>query len=282
MWQKINNFVQKHTVLSVFLLLVLLLLLTTAGGLSIIAGDIVEETVGMPIFIVYQLALSIICIFLMRKLHVLNENDFKFINIGNGFLLSWVMLLLAAVQFVSGLSSPPEGGFLKPTPFYLITVILYPFIVSGLFEEVLFRGLVLKILLKKTGGTKNGIIGAFVISATLFGIVHSVNLFWEAPLTVFSSVVFATGGGFFLGAIYLRTKTLIAPILLHGLFNLSSMIWWAFTPNGPTSTSETTLADFLVTFLIAVLPLVIASFVLLRKVDPEGIAENGNGVYLYN
>ena len=273
MWQKINDFVRKRTVLSSFLLLVIFLLLTAVAGLLFITGDIVKEAIGMQIFIVSQFALSAICIFLMKKLQVLGENDFKFINLGKGALLSWAMLLLAAVMFVSGLISPPEGGFLTPTPLYLITVILYPFIVSGLFEEVLFRGLVLKMLLKKMGDTKKGIIGAFVISAAIFGIVHSVNLIWEEPFTVFSTVVFATAGGFFLGAIYLRTKTLIVPILLHGLFNLSSMIWWAFTPDGPTSTSETTLADFMVTFLIAVLPLVIASYVLLRKVEPQVIAE---------
>ena len=273
MWQKINNFVQKHTIISVFLLLVIFLLLTMVTGLLFITGDIVEEAIGMQILIVSQFALSLICIFLMKKLQVLDEDDFKFINIGKGFLLSWVMLLLAAVQFISGLLSPPEGGFLTPTPLYLVTVILYPFIASGLFEEVLFRGLVLKMLLKKTGDTKKGIISAFVISAALFGVAHSVNLLWEHPLAVFSTIVFATGGGFFLGAIYLRTKTLFAPILLHGLFNLSGMIWWAFTPDGPTTTSPTTLADFLVTFLIAVLPLAIASYVLLRKVEPKEIAE---------
>ena len=197
MWQKINNFVRMHTVLSVLLLMVLFILLTTAVGLPILIGGIVEETIGMPIYIAYQLVLSVICIFLMKKLQVLDDNDFKFINIGKGFLLSWVIFLLAAVQFVLGLTSPPESGFLTPTPLYLITVILYPFIVSGLFEEVLFRGLVLKILLRKTGGTKKGIIGAFIISAALFGVVHSVHLFWDAPLGVFSSIVFATAGGFF-------------------------------------------------------------------------------------
>ena len=278
MWQKINKFARKHTVLSVFLLMVLFISLVTPGGMTLITNPNMEEAIGMPLFIVFSLVLSALGIFIMKKLQVLGEDDFKFINLGKGALLSWVMLLLAAVMFVSDLFSPPEGGFLTPTPFYLITVILYPFIVSGLFEEVLFRGLVLKILLKKTGSTKKGIINAFVISAVLFGAVHSVHLLWEAPLAVFSSVVFATGGGFFLGAIYLRTKTLIVPILIHGLFNLSSMIWWAFTPDGPASTSETTLADFIVTFLIAVLPLVITSFVLLRKVEPEEFSKNDSGV----
>ena len=165
-------------------------------------------------------------------------------------------------------TSPPEGGFLTPEPLYPIIVILYPFIVSALFEEVVFRGLVLKMLLRKMGGTKKGIVIAFITSATLFGIVHSVHLFWDTPFSVFSSVIFAAAGGFFLGAIYLRTKTLVAPILLHALFNLASMVFLAFTPNTLTTPVEETLADFLVVFFVGIVPLTIAAFVMLRKVEP--------------
>ena len=54
MWKKINNFVRTHTILSVFLLLVIFLLLTMVTGLMFITGDIVEEAMGMQIFIVSQ------------------------------------------------------------------------------------------------------------------------------------------------------------------------------------------------------------------------------------
>ena len=67
MWQKINDFVQRHTVFSVFLLLVIFLLLTMVAGLQIIAGNKVEDAIGMPIFIVYQFVMSVICIFLMKN-----------------------------------------------------------------------------------------------------------------------------------------------------------------------------------------------------------------------
>ena len=280
MWQKINDFVHANTVFSALLFTVFFLLLTTAVGLPVVSGGIVVEAIGMPIFIAYQLALSLTGIWFMRKLHLLDADDFRFRNIGKGFLLGWVVLLLTILNFVLNFTSPPEGGFLAPAPLFLLTVILYPFIVSGLFEEVVFRGIVLKMLLRKMGGTKKGIISTFIISAALFGIVHCVHLFWVAPLTVFSDVILATAGGMFLGAIYLRTKTLIAPILLHGLFNLSSMIWWAFTSNGPVSAVETTLADVVTIILIGVIPLIIAAFVLLGKVKPEEQPEEVAGAFL--
>ena len=254
---------------SAFLLTAIFILLTTAVGLPLIRGGIVDKTIGMPIYIAYQIVLAAIGIYLMKKLQLLDPGDFSFKNAGKGFALGWVMLLLAALLFVSGLTSPPSGGFITPDPLFLIIVILYPFIVSGLFEEVVFRGIVLKILLKKMGGTKKGIINALIVSALFFAVVHSVHLLWDTPLTVFSDVVIAAAGGIFFGAIYLRAKTLIAPILLHGFFNLfASMIWWAFTAKGPESVAETT-PDDLAAVGIAVLPLLIAAFVLLRKVRPE-------------
>ena len=70
-----------------------------------------------------------------------------------------------------------------------------------------------------------------------------------------------------MGAVCLRTKTLVAPILLHGLLNLSGGIFDAFTSPEYTI-PEATLDNVIIITLIAALPLVIAAFVLLRKVKP--------------
>ena len=71
----------------------------------------------------------------------------------------------------------------------------------------------------------------------------------------------------------MRTKTLIAPILLHGLLNLSGGIFAAFTSSEYTI-SQAKLDDVIVIALTEAFPLIIATFVLLRKVKPEDIAEN--------
>ena len=44
----------------------------------------------------------------------------------------------------------------------------------GLFEEVLFRGVVLGGLLRKMGGTQKGLIDAAVISSLIFGFLHII------------------------------------------------------------------------------------------------------------
>ena len=255
--------------LSAFLLAVFFLLLTSAVAVPLLLKGRVEPTIGLPLYIVWQLLLSALGILFIKKLQVAEVADFRFKNIGQGFLLGWVALLLAVIMLAVNITSPPQGGFLSPQPLYLLTVIIYPFIVSGLFEEVVFRGLVLKILLRKMGRTKKGIANAIIISAGIFAVGHGLHLLWQPPLTVLSDLIFPLAGGMFLAAIYLRIKTLIVPILLHGLLNLAGMISWAFTSLGPVSPAETTLADIITITLIGALPLIIATFVLLRKVEPS-------------
>jgi len=268
MWQKINRFVRASTVLSAFLFSVLFLLLSVAVGLPTMQGGM-ERKIGMPILTVYQIVLAIIGILLMRKLKLLDKNDFKFKNIGKGLLLGWIVFVLSAVMVLFSFLNRSEY-FIKPDPLFLLTVILFP-LSTGLLEEVIFRGIVLKILLRKTGSTKKGIISAFIISAALFAVVHLIHLIWKNPIDVTGDLLFAIAGGMFLGAVYLRTKTLIVPILLHWLMNLSGGIFDAFTSLEYT-VPEATLDNVIIITLIAALPLVIAAFVLLRKVKLEETA----------
>ena len=118
----------------------------------------------------------------------------------------------------------------------------------------------------KMGGTERGMVGAFITSAVLFAVVHTVHMIFTDPVVVAGDLVFALSGGMFLGAIYLRTKTLVAPILLHWLLNLAAGIFAAFT--GPGYTSAGTPLDNLMTSAVVALPLIIAAFVMLRKVKP--------------
>ena len=270
MWRKINNFVRMNAILTAFLLTAFFMLLSTAVGLPTMQGGM-ERNIGMPIMTVYQLILAAIGILFMRKLQVLDEGDFKFKSIGKGLLLGWIVFVLMAIMVFTSFVNLSEY-FIKPEPLFLLTVILFPFS-TGLLEEVVFRGLVLKVLLRKTGGTKKGIIKAFIISAVFFGVVHSIHLFWTTPLDVLFSVTFAMAGGMLLGAVYLRTKTLIVPILLHSLLNLSGGIFDAFTSSEYTAT-QITLADVILFTLIGTLPIIITALVLLRKVKPGGIGEN--------
>lgn len=78
------------------------------------------------------------------------------------------------------------------------------------FEELLFRGLVFR-LLEEAGGS----VVALVLSAALFGAIHATN----PHATAVATVAIALEAGVLLGAAYLRTRALWLPIGLHFAWN---------------------------------------------------------------
>jgi uncharacterized protein len=87
---------------------------------------------------------------------------------------------------------------------------------SVLFEELIFRGVLLYMLLKKLGNTK-----AIIISAAAFGIYHwfSHELFWNAKAMAVEFIV--TGAmGLLLAYAYSKTYSLYIPVAIHIGWNI--------------------------------------------------------------
>ena len=105
-------------------------------------------------------------------------------------------------------------------------ILLYACIQTGLSEEVLFRGFLLKRISNKLGF----IIGN-ITQAVLFGLVHGVLLFNAASITiVILLVVFTAGVGWLMG--YLNEKMADGSIVLswciHSLTNILTALLFLF------------------------------------------------------
>lgn len=90
----------------------------------------------------------------------------------------------------------------------------------GLLEELIFRGLLFEGMRKQTPHA------AVIVSSITFGIGHIVNLVNGSGADLLSNllqVVYATAAGFMFVMIYLKTKSLIGCILIHGSFNALSV-----------------------------------------------------------
>lgn len=92
----------------------------------------------------------------------------------------------------------------------------------GTFEEGVFRGILLNGLLARMGGTHGGMIGAAVVSALAFGVVHVCEELLDASgMTAlmwgqfFGKIVTVGMLGFLFAAIYMRTRNLWTVIALH-------------------------------------------------------------------
>ncbi len=104
----------------------------------------------------------------------------------------WKKLFDMLNQSLSEVFNHPVAGFLMVA------------VAAPILEETLFRGIILKALLKKYRPFK-----AILISAVAFGIFH-LNP-WQ--------FLYATTLGLFLGYVYWKTRSLFYPIVIHMLLN---------------------------------------------------------------
>ncbi|WEV51373.1 CPBP family intramembrane metalloprotease [Lactobacillus sp. ESL0731] len=85
----------------------------------------------------------------------------------------------------------------------------------AIFEEIWFRGIILSALVRRLSQRKFGVFFALLISAIIFGCGHIIGNNQPTLLDLIVQVVNATGFGFLVGALYLRSKNLFLPMMLH-------------------------------------------------------------------
>lgn len=90
-------------------------------------------------------------------------------------------------------------------------------IVTGIAEEIVYRGMVLKYLKRVIHPT-----AAIIMSAVVFGIAHSSIL----------SMIYATVVGLVLGALYVKFDSLVPSIICHVFFNMTSSLLAQMSESG--------------------------------------------------
>ena len=100
---------------------------------------------------------------------------------------------------------------------------LMVFLCVGVGEEVLFRGIIFRMIDRRWG-----LWAALVVSALIFGFVHIMN----QNATVWSSVAIAVEAGLLLGAAYKWSGTLWMPIGIHWAWNFFQGPVFGFSVSG--------------------------------------------------
>lgn len=126
------------------------------------------------------------------------------------FYIPLIILLTANLWFgVSINLSPLE------TVLYILSMLCV-----GFLEEMIFRGLLFNAM------AESGIRSAIIVSSVTFGIGHIVNLINGSGAELLPNilqVIYAIAIGFAFVMIYYKTKSLIACIVIHGVFNSLSV-----------------------------------------------------------
>jgi len=184
---------------------------------------------------------------------------------GRGWM--WIFVVLAIIPIVLRFAGIDYDSYGVPV---VVTMLLIGLLI-GFTEELLYRGIVIKIL--RDGGHRE--ISVAVISSLLFALSHSVNLLSGQPLlTVALTVVFTFGFGMVMYLVLRVTGNIVWPMLIHALTDPTTFLasGGVDTSTGAAHSQLLDLAGpFNIVFVIAAL---IALFLIRgavsRRFRPEG------------
>lgn len=185
----------------------------------------IENYIGSSMSIIFILtniitAVTILIIYRVRKKNI--KEELQFIKSNNLNMIIAIILGLSIWLFDSGvLSIIQEAGLLAEhfatmeetlspiTQGNMFIVIISVGIIGPFVEELIFRGLIYKTLIKKFS-----VLWTIIIQAILFGLFH-FNLIQSA---------YATLMGILLGYAVYKTKSIWPAVLMHIVNNLASSI----------------------------------------------------------
>lgn len=168
---------------------------------------------------------GIIPIFLLEILiikKVGNADALKNKKFWHGVYLGSVVLIFHTItSILSVISSLNDGCTFKPANEILLFV-AQMLIGAGVFEELLFRGIVLNIFDKYLGHKSPKAIWCTVcFSGIIFGLYHFMN--WvqgQALIPTLLQIVTTTGFGILFGSIYVRSRNLWSLAFIHGVYDI--------------------------------------------------------------
>lgn len=236
-----NSFSSKHPVIFGIILIVaafvvtgVLTALTTAVGFSTEGGTVIGRIVVAAVLILL--------------FHACFHWDKSF----SGIALAWPVLIVVAWNIVYHLM---EGaGFVAASA---IPGAILAGLAPGLFEEVIFRGIIIDRLL----ASGKGVWYSLIVSALLFALVHLTNIVGMSLANVLVQVAYSLVIGLFLGAVYLASDDIAAVILAHASTDISNQIF-------ATSPSVSSVV-MIVVFLAVLAVLAVYALMLARKTAAE-------------
>ena len=141
------------------------------------------------------------------------------------FTLGFLVFFTLGKTFYLWLSGWPKALDFDPNRFNVWSRILFRLVMPGLSEEILFRGLVIGILMIsiksfiKIG--KIEIPTAGIIAAVIFAIAHVGINFMPFQIVYYNvgQLIAAFVFGVFYSIIFVKTKSLLAPIIIHNVID---------------------------------------------------------------
>lgn len=205
------------------------LISTTSNLLSWLVpqGGMADTEYGFLTYLVlatFQAAGLILLLCLFKRKDVLTDRPAG--SFRKGVVLGAVLIVYAAYMLVSNLVSciRSQGTHLM-SPLFMAVYVAGIFLGAGIGEEFIFRGIFMNFIRSAAGnGTRKGLLTGMTVSSIFFGLVHLANLQDNPDVAgTIGQVIYAVGIGFYLAAIYARTKNIWFNVVLHFFVDIAAL-----------------------------------------------------------
>ncbi len=265
----LERFAFGRPVLFSFLVILVMCVLTELplDGLLPFLGD---QAARYVVISFEQFAAGLALVWLLHRLGLLRAAGFTAPRHWKQLWLGWPLLVVTLLNFETLIDGNLRIDTVRPELWLLCALVVLS---TGFFEEVLFRGLALRLMLQRWGRTRTGIYAAVIVSNLLFGPAHLLNLIQgRLPLLAcLTQVVYALFFGVIFAACVLRNRSIWPMMLVHAVFDFGGSLHELVPGGWPRGMTEIAAGDALVSVLVT-LPLFLYGLFILRKVQPEDVA----------
>ena len=135
------------------------------------------------------------------------------------YLIPCLLIAIDNFQFSSYFNGKMELIYTKPVEF----ILFFGYCMCiGLFEEIIFRGIIFSILAGYFSKDKKGFLKTYVVSSVIFGVAHLFNGFSLGTILQVGYTIL-TGGLF--AFCLIKTKNIFCCALVHGVYNFCGLLF---------------------------------------------------------
>lgn len=229
------------------------------------ASELLKVTIGHTLT-------GLVLVGLLAKLGMVEDARFTHPREWQAVWLVWPFLVFTLLNLDSLIS-----GYLKIDTSRPGLIILFVFLnlSIGFAEEIMVRGVVLNLLLRKWGRSRQDIYLSVLLSSLLFGGAHIFNLITGhlpplANLTQIGySIAFGIAFGIVFAACFLRNNSIWPVIIMHAAVDFAGGLRHISIGSGDQLPTANNTVEAALTSLIISLPLLLYGLFILQKVEPQ-------------
>lgn len=275
--KKLSKFSTRHPLIFSIIILLLAIAFTEIPLEPLLKNYMDIQTATYITIALEQGVCAVILVVLIKALGLLKSAGFTKPRDWSKVWLVWPIIVLTVLNGWSLFDGTIVIDSTKPM---LIILFILLNASVGFFEEILCRGMMLTVLLKKWGNTQKGIYLSVLISSFIFGLVHILNFIMGRSTLPFAltQMAYAMFFGVFFAACLLRTNSIWPAIITHAVFDAFGSINEIAVGGSFGQIHQLTLEEALSTIAVT-LPLMLAyGLFILRKAKSVGSLDSKNGI----